>query len=474
MSLLRGSERRWEPFGEIPQTPSAESGSATAEGAPPGGGIREAPATDVPAGYKRTEVGVIPESWTICELGDLFAFKNGLNKAKRFFGTGTRIVNYMDVFQRPGLTSGDLLGRVTLTRDEISSYRVRMGDVFFTRTSETVEDIGIASVMLDDPVDTAFSGFVLRARPRDGRLNHAYKQYGFAGRSVRSQVVSSATYTTRALTNGSSLSAVQIALPSLPEQRAIAAVLSDVDELIGSLETLIVKKRAIKQAAMQQLLTGRTRLPGFGGEWEARRLGELGTFRKGKGIKRTELRETGARCVRYGELYTRYRNYVVNPISRIPKDVAATSLRIEKGELLFAGSGETAEEIGICVAYIGEEPAYAGGDIIVLRAPGQHPVYLSHLLNAPAAARQKARMAQGDAVVHIRADHLAEIELPLPPLREQWAVAAVLTDMDAETAVMERRLDKTRAVKQGMMQQLLTGSIRLPFPDALAKNEPRR
>ena len=290
--------------------------------------------------------------------------------------------------------------------------------------------------------------------------------------TLKEQMVDLATGSTFLEISKRDVANVRLPLPPLSEQRAIAAVLGDVDALIGSLEALIAKKRAIKRAAMQQLLTGRTRLPGFVGEWRARRLGELGTFRKGKGIRRNELRKAGFRCIRYGELYTRYENYVVNPVSRIPKDVAATSLRIEKGDLLFAGSGETAEEIGICVAYIGAEPAFAGGDIIVLSLAGQDPVYLSHLLNAPVAARQKARMAQGDAIVHIRADHLAEIELTLPPLREQRAIAAILSDMDAETAALESRLDKTRAVKQGMMQQLLTGSIRLPIPDAVAENGP--
>ena len=121
--------------------------------------------------------------------------------------------------------------------------------------------------MLDDPCDTVFSGFVLRARPRDGRLSDHYKQYCFASRVVRSQIVSSATYTTRALTNGRSLSAVWIPVPPKPEQRAIAEALSDVDGLLAALGALIAKKRAIKQAAMQQLLTGKTRLPGFSGAW---------------------------------------------------------------------------------------------------------------------------------------------------------------------------------------------------------------
>ena len=116
-------------------------------------------------GYKQTNLGPLPNTWEAVLLGDLFVFKNGLNKAKRFFGSGTPIVNYMDVFKRPGLRPSDLSGRVNLTPEEIRNFNVRKGDVFFTRTSETVEDIGVASVMLYEPHDTVFSGFVLRARP---------------------------------------------------------------------------------------------------------------------------------------------------------------------------------------------------------------------------------------------------------------------------------------------------------------------
>ena len=200
----------------------------------------------------------------------------------------------------------------------------------------------------------------------------------------------------------------------------------------------------------------------FDAEWETRRLGSLGTFAKGKGIARGDLRETGPRCVRYGELYTRYENYVASPESRIPQSIAGAALPIKKGDLLFAGSGETADEIGICVAYIGDEPAYAGGDIIVLRASGQDPVYLAHVLNASAAARQKTRMAQGDAIVHIRADHLARIELALPPFPEQRAIAAVLLDVDVLIESLEALIAKKRAIKRAAMQQFLTGRMRLP------------
>ena len=245
------------------------------------------------------------------------------------------------------------------------------------------------------------------------------------------------------------------------EQRAIAEVLSDVEGLIGALDALISKKRGIKQATMQQLLTGKTRLPGFSGEWVTTRLGELGPFAKGRGIKRDDVSDEGLPCIRYGELYTRYQDYILQVVSRILPDVAATALPIKTGDLLFAGSGETAEEIGRCAAYLGKEKAYAGGDIIVLTPSGQDSIYLGHLMNHPIVSEQKARLGQGHAVVHISTHNLAQVQIKLPSIAEQKAIASVLTDIDFEIATLEKRRNKTRAIKLGMMQQLLTGTVRL-------------
>jgi type I restriction enzyme S subunit len=237
--------------------------------------------------------------------------------------------------------------------------------------------------------------------------------------------------------------------------------LSDVDELIGALDAAVAKKRAIKLATMQQLLTGKTRLPGFTGEWRFYKLGNVGQFSKGRAIKRDDVSDSGVGCIRYGELYTRYENYIRCPFSRIPSDVAQKALPIGYGDLLFAGSGETAEEIGKCAAYVGDEDAYAGGDIVVLTTDEQNPIYLGHLMNHRDVAQQKARFGQGDAVVHISARNLALVDVHLPPKDEQDAMADVLLDMDAEIAALEQRRDKTKAIKQGMMQSLLTGRVRL-------------
>jgi type I restriction enzyme S subunit len=256
--------------------------------------------------------------------------------------------------------------------------------------------------------------------------------------------------------------------PTLPEQRAIATALSDVDALLGSLERLIAKKRDLKQAAMQQLLTGQTRLPGFHGEWELKRLGSLGAFLKGSGVRKDEALSGDLPCVRYGEIYTHHHDVVRVFNTFLSSSVASAATPLRKGDLLFAASGETKEEIGKAVAFAHDYEAYAGGDIVILRPEASDSVFLGYYLNSPPIQKQKASRGQGDAVVHISATSLAAIEVTVPFLPEQTAIATVLTDMDAELAALTHRLTKTRALKQGMMQELLTGRTRLVVAEVAA------
>lgn len=258
---------------------------------------------------------------------------------------------------------------------------------------------------------------------------------------------------------------IPLVAPPDVEQEAIAGVLSDMDAAIGALSRLIAKKRDLRQGAMQRLLTGQTRLPGFSAPWEAKRLGQLGRFIKGSGVRRDQALSGELPCVRYGEIYTTHHDVIRQFTSRISRAVANTATRIQFGDLLFAGSGETKEEIGKCVALADRVEAYAGGDIIILRPVGGNPLFLGYLLNTPQVVRQKANRGQGDAVVHISASALSAVEILIPDESEQDAIASVLSDMDAEIATLDARLDKTRALKQAMMQALLTGRVRLPVPD---------
>jgi type I restriction enzyme S subunit len=243
--------------------------------------------------------------------------------------------------------------------------------------------------------------------------------------------------------------------PTKAEQTAIATALSDADALIQSLEKLIAKNRNIKQGAMQELLK-----PKEG--WVVKTLGEIGTFKKGKGIKKESVISDGFPCVRYGEIYTHHHEYIKQFNSFISSETAKESQLMYRGDLLFAGSGETKKEIGKCVAFLHDKEAYAGGDVIVLSPNGYDSLFLGFLLNHESVAKQRAQRAQGDAVVHIYPTNLSEIIISLPPTKnEQGHIATILFDMDAEISVLETKLAKYRQIKQGMMQNLLTGRIRL-------------
>ena len=255
---------------------------------------------------------------------------------------------------------------------------------------------------------------------------------------------------------------VELELPQYDEQKEVTTVLADVSSLIDMLGKQISKKKAIKQGAMQELLTGKRRLPGFSGEWSKSKLGSLGALLKGTGISRNDSNSGNLPAVRYGELYTKHRNYVNSYFSHISKEVASNAQRVYRGDILFAASGETKEDIGKCSAIIYETAAYAGGDILIFRPTAQlDPVFMGTLLNMADARKQRAEQGQGDAVVHIHTDALSSISIMIPNIEEQQAIAEILIGMDKEIELLERKLEKYRQVKQGMMQQLLTGKIRL-------------
>lgn len=424
---------------------------------------------EVKTGYKQTELGVIPEDWYVSKIESIIdeismgPFGSDI-KVSNFISSGIPVLNGANVVSECLVDSFENF----VSLEKAMSFKkavARKGDIVVTHRG-TIGQIAYI------PEDSEFNRYVIsqsqfRVRFLQDVVIPAWVVLFFHSENGSKMLLEGKGHTgvpaiaqpTRTFRN------LCLPLPSLPEQRAIAGVLSDVDGLIVALEKLIAKKQAIKQAAMQQLLTGNTRLSGFIGKWETKCLGELGTFLKGKGIKRDDISDEGVACVRYGELYTDYHNYLTAPKSRIPAAVAVTALPINYGDLLFAGSGETAEEIGKCVTYLGEEPAYAGGDIVVLRLSSQNASYLGHLLNHPVVAKQKSRFGQGDAVVHISARNLAQVEVKLPPIEEQTAITTILFNMDAEIEAWERRLDKTKQIKQGMMQQLLSGRIRLVKPE---------
>lgn len=191
-------------------------------------------------------------------------------------------------------------------------------------------------------------------------------------------------------------------------------------------------------------------------DWEVKQLSTIGKFTKGQGIRKDEATNGEIPCVRYGELYTRHNDYIKEYFSFISKETAKTSRRLKPGDILFAGSGETKEEIGKCAAFIDNIEAYAGGDIVILSPVEVSPLFLGYLLNAQNIQKQKASKGQGDAIVHISANQLGSIQIPLPPTKsEQTAIATALSDTDVLIENLEKLIAKKRNIKQGVMQELL-------------------
>ncbi len=392
----------------------------------------------IPKGYKKTEVGVIPEEWEAQRIDNNAVIQTGSRNTQDNYEDGTypffvrsqhvERINTYTFDTEAVLTAGDGVGTGKVIHYIIGKFDVHQRVYCISEFSD--------------------------------RLSGKYFFYQF-GSLLYDRVMSMTAKSSVDSVRMEMIAGMKVPLPPLPEQRAIAEALSDVDSLLSSLDKLIEKKRVIKQGAMQELLMGRKRLPGFNGKWEQKKLGELGSFYKGQGIKKDQAQSSGIPCIRYGEIYTHHNDIVRNYNSYISREVAITSYRLVTGDLLFAGSGETAEEIGKCIAFISSDECYAGGDIVILRPLRQNSEYLAYLINSPSVNEQKSRLGQGDAIVHISAKNLSSIELLLPPLPEQTAIATILSDMDADIEALERRRDKTKAIKQGMMQELLTGRIRL-------------
>lgn len=195
------------------------------------------------------------EAWEQRKVGEYYDFKNGLNKGKEYFSSGTPIVNFTDVFHHRGIYGKDLKGKVNLTKPEIENFRVRGGDIFFTRTSETIDEIGFPSVMLDDPENTVFSGFVLRGRAlQDDPLTLRFKRYAFFTDAFRKEMVKKSSMTTRALTSGTAIKNMEFIFPKdKQEQEVVGIFFVHLDHLITLHQRKVELLQNIKKACLEMM-----------------------------------------------------------------------------------------------------------------------------------------------------------------------------------------------------------------------------
>jgi len=392
---------------------------------------------EVKPGHKQTEVGVIPEDWDAEKLGNFVSLQRGHDLTWRDRRKGDVPVMGsagQNGFHDTAIAKGP---GVVLGRSGASFGQAHYCEKDFWPHNTALY---VTDFRGNDPL---FVFYLLKS------IDFTRHNSGGAQQSL----------------NRNFIYPIQVGVPRPPEQRAIAGALSNVDALIGTLESALAKKRDLKQAAMQQLLTGQKRLPGFHGEWEVKRLGQLGTTYGGiTGKTKADFGQGSAQYITFLNVM----NNVVIDTSQF-EQVAVRPTENQnaalKGDLFFNGSSETPEEVGMCAVLLEEvSGVYLNSFCFGFRFHDDvlaNGLYLAYFFRSGEGRKLLYSLAQGATRHNLSKAALMAIEFPLPSLPEQTAIAEVLSNMDAELAALTQRRDKTRALKQGMMQELLTGRTRL-------------
>lgn len=407
---------------------------------------------EIEPGFKLTEAGLIPLGWDSLPLSEaLNRGRLGGNYENSERATFAPLMKMGNISR--GLFSLDKVEYIQNVESIDPSHRLNKGDVLFN-TRNTLDLVGKVAIWRDELPIAYFNSNLMRLEFDKSKIASAeYANYALNSKSSISRLKAIATGTTSvAAIYTRDLLAFCIPAPPKAEQVAIGNVLSDIDALISSLDQLIAKKRDIQQAAMQQLLTGQRRLPGFSGEWEVKRFGEVVACRSERVDPR--LAERQDFCVelehiepRSGRLIGHTSADESSSLKAVFKyqDVLFGKLRAYQRKYWLAGRE------GVCST-----------EIWALSCDARFllPDFLYHLVKTDAFI-EAASTAYGTHMPRSDWKVVKQFDISLPMREEQTAIATILSDMDTELAALESRRDKARQLKQGMMQELLTGRIRL-------------
>lgn len=409
---------------------------------------------EVRAGYKLTDVGVIPDDWAVLRLSDLAHIRSGIAKNSKIAVSDPVRVHYLRVANvQDGFLDLSEMSTLEVSRADLQRYSVEIGDVLMNEGGD-LDQLGRGSIWRGAfrPCVHQNHVFVVRC---GRRLSPEYLNTWTGGTAARRYFLVAGKQTTNlASINKTALGELPVAVPPASEQRAIASALGDVDALIEGLDRLIAKKRHLKQGAMQQLLTGQARLPGFSGEWEVRQLGDFTRMSMGRTPPRrlASMWGQGHPWLSIADLvgkvvfssHEQITGAAAASMAVVPRGSLLMSFKLSIGRLAFAGCDLYTNEAICCFEEVDADTEY-----------------LYYALQRVEFSRYGKQAVKGYT---LNAESLKLVEVPLPRRAEQTAIAAVLSDKDAEIAALEARREKTKALKQGMMQELLTGRTRLVTP----------
>lgn len=421
-------------------------------------------------GYKQTEVGVIPNDWEVLFLSEVLrSFQNGFAfSSGGYVDFGIPIVTMAQI----GLNGSFQYNEKNMNfwpdsqLEKLSAFHLFNGDLLIAMTDVTPEKnlIGrMAAVSVPGPL-------LLNQRVGLLRINKEKISPGFLREISNSKVWRSyskavATQGVQANIGKKEILAGFIPIPPFQEQLAIASSLANVDTLISALDKLIVKKRDIQQATMQQLLIGQRRLPGFSEQWNVKPMRALGNTYGGlTGKTKINFGHGEARYIPFMNVMT---DTVIDANWLEPVDVAQDEAQnlAKKGDLFFNGSSETPEEVGFCSVLLEDIPnLYLNSFCFGFRfntAAQVNGLFFAFWFRSNAGRAAMSVLAQGATRYNISKSAFMQLEIPQPSEAEQTAIATILSDMKTEISVMETRRDKVIKIKEGMMQSLLTGKVRL-------------
>jgi type I restriction enzyme S subunit len=410
----------------------------------------------VKKGYKQTEVGVIPEDWEVMLAGNLVDLLTGFPfPSSQYTNSGIRLLRGSNVKRNRTDWSDEITQYWPFVHGELRRYLLRDGDIVIAMDGSLVGR-SFASIQTDD-----LPALLLQrvARVRSDIASQKFLKEWFCSQFFTDHCDAVKTTTAIPHISPADIKAFKIPLPpTLAEQEAIAGALSDADAWIESLEQLIAKKRQIKQGAMQELLTGKRRLPGFSGKWETKRLGDIGDVDPENldsathpyyGFRYISLEDVDCGTLR-GHSEQIFRSAPSRARRKLRKnDILVSTVRPNLlSHLLFKLSGEH----WVC----------STGFCVVRCTSGKTEPYFvfSHLFTDEV-KQQIETLLTGSNYPAINSYDVRALRIPMPYYGEQTAIATVLSDMDAEIDSLESKLAKAREIKQGMMQELLTGRIRL-------------
>ncbi len=427
-------------------------------------------------GHKPSEVGPIPEEWEVKPLGDIFEFSGGFTASREQLSTeGLCYLHYGDI-HKSAKTFIDVqtefldIPKLNIPLNQVPARSILAdGDVVFVDASE--DDAGTSKhvVVLNQPAIPYISGLhTIVAKSKDSSLDNRFKQYCFQTADIRRQFYFYAVGTKVSGISKTNIPKLVLPIPSLTEQRAIAAALAEVDKLLSALTLLIAKKRDLKQAAMQQLLTGQTRLQGFSGAWELIPLARMVKSEKfaivdgpfGTQMKVEEYVSIGVAVVEMEHLNDGTIDQRIQRCITPKKFEELKRSAVYPGDIVISKTGS--------LGYLGIIPDSLAKGIITSRlakisldaSRADRSFIFQYLLKLRRDGYWE-KVSQGGTMQILGIGMLQNAPIPNISVPEQIAIAEVLSDMDAELAALTQRRDKTRALKQGMMQELLTGRTRL-------------